>query len=58
MRVPRALSTINSIPNPQWLTGNFAGAQYWDATTQSLGALTIYDPLSPLTMASWMLMAR
>ena len=46
---PSSSPTINSIPNPQWLTGNFAGAQYWDATTQSLMPLTIYDPLSPLT---------
>jgi Carboxypeptidase regulatory-like domain/TonB dependent receptor len=46
---PSTTPTINSIPNPQWLTGNFAGAQYWDSTTQSLMPLTIYDPLSPLT---------
>ena len=45
---PSTSPTINSIPNPQWLTGNFAGATYWDSTTNSLMPLTIYDPLSPL----------
>ncbi len=47
--LPSTSASINSIPNPQWLTGNFAGAQYFDSTTQTLMPLIIYDPLSPLT---------
>ncbi len=46
---PQPNPTISSVPNPQWLTGNFQGAQYFDNTTHSLMPLTIYDPLSPLT---------
>ncbi len=46
---PATSASVNSIPNPQWLTGNFAGAQYYGTpTTQSLMPLVIYDPLSPL----------
>jgi len=46
---PGSSPTISSLPNPAWLTGNFAGATYWDTTTNSSMPLTIYDPLSPLT---------
>ncbi len=46
---PSSTPTINSVPNPAWLTGNFAGAQYFNTVTQKLAPLTIYDPLSPLT---------
>ncbi len=45
---PGTSPAIASVPNPQWLTGNFAGATYFDSVTQSLMPLTIYDPLSPL----------
>jgi len=37
-----------SIPNPDWLTGDFSTATYWNSTTNSLQPLTIYDPLTPL----------
>lgn len=37
-----------SLPNPQWLTGNFNGATYWSSKTNSLQPLIIYDPLTPL----------
>ncbi len=46
--LPSTSASISSIPNPQWLTGNFAGAQYFDAQTQTLMPLIIYDPLTPL----------
>ena len=46
--LPNTGANISSIPNPQWLTGNFAGAQYYNQTTHSLQPLIIYDPLSPL----------
>jgi Carboxypeptidase regulatory-like domain len=37
-----------SIPNPDWVNGDFSSAQYWNSTTQSLQPLGIYDPLTPL----------
>jgi hypothetical protein len=37
-----------SVPNPDWVTGDFSTATYWNSTTQSLQPLTIYDPLTPL----------
>ncbi len=61
--LPSTSASINSIPNPQWLMGNFAGAQF-EYTAQSpnsatnpcgvgvvqcLQPLIIYDPNSPLT---------
>jgi hypothetical protein len=46
---PGSSSVPWSLPNPAWLTGNFAGATYYDATTKSLMPLTIYDPYSPQT---------
>ncbi len=46
--LPNTGASIYSIPNPQWLTGNFSGAQYYDQTTHSLMPLIIYDPLTPL----------
>ncbi len=46
--LPNTGGNYDSIPNPQWLTGNFAGAQYYDTVTNSLQPLIIYDPLSPL----------
>ncbi len=45
---PSTSATINSLPNPAWLTGNFQGAQYYDSTTQTLMPDIIYDPLTPL----------
>ena len=47
-KLPNTGASIFSIPNPQWLTGNFSGAQYYDQTTHSLMPLVIYDPLTPL----------
>ena len=46
---PSSTPTINSLPNPAWLTGNFQGAQFYDSVTQTLMPDIIYDPLSPLT---------
>ena len=53
--LPNNSFTALSLPNPDWLTGNFgptasnpAGAQFWDSTTGSLQPLIIYDPLTPL----------
>lgn len=46
--IPNTTPTISSVPNPQWLTGNFQGAQYYNSVTQTLMPLIIYDPLSPL----------
>jgi len=46
--LPGSGGNFDSIPNPQWLTGNFAGAQYFDNTTKTLMPLIIYDPLTPL----------
>ena len=46
--LPSTGGNFDSIPNPQWLTGNFAGAQYYNPTTRTLMPLIIYDPLSPL----------
>ena len=45
---PGSSPTISSVPNPAWLTGNFAGATYFDNTTHTIMPLIIYDPLSPL----------
>ena len=59
--LPSTSASINSVPNPQWLTGNFTGAQFLytyqnsgvnpcgNGTTQCLQPLVIYDPNSPLT---------
>jgi len=49
--LPNPGLNVQSIPNPQWLTGNFSGAQYWNTATNSLQPLIIYDSLSPLTTA-------
>ena len=46
--LPNTGASIYSIPNPQWLTGNFAGAQFYNNVTKTLQPLIIYDPLSPL----------
>src|ERR1035437_3840267 len=43
--LPDSGITTSSIPNPQWVTGNFSGAQYYNTTTASLQPLIIYDPL-------------
>lgn len=45
---PGSSPTISSIPNPQWLSGNFQGATYYDNTAHAIKPLIIYDPLSPL----------
>lgn len=46
--LPNPSYNMYSLPNPQWLTGNFQGATYWNTATNSLQPLTIYDPLTPL----------
>ncbi|HEV2646831.1 MAG TPA: TonB-dependent receptor [Acidobacteriaceae bacterium] len=46
--LPNTGASINSVPNPAWTTGNFAGATYYNTTTKSLMPLIIYDPFSPL----------
>ena len=46
--LPDNYQTFTDIPNPAWLTGNFAGAQFYDSTTQSLQPLIIYDVTTPL----------
>lgn len=46
---PNSSYSFYSLPNPQWLTGDFSGATYWSTTNNSLQPLTIYDPLTPLT---------
>ena len=53
--LPNNAFTVYSLPNPDWLKGNFGptasspnGAQFWDSTTSSLQPLIIYDPLTPL----------
>ncbi len=43
--LPDSGITTTSIPDPNWVTGNFAGAQYYNTTTKSLQPLIIYDPL-------------
>ncbi len=45
---PGSSPTISSLPNAAWLTGNFAGATYYNGTTHAITPLTIYDPLSAL----------
>ena len=46
--LPDNYQTFTDIPNPAWLTGNFAGAQFYDQTTNSLQPLIIYDVTTPL----------
>lgn len=46
--LPNASYSVFSLPNPQWLTGNFSGATYWNSVTNSLKPLIVYDSLSPL----------
>lgn len=43
-----------SVPNPDWLTGDFSTAQYWNTALNNgnggLAPLNIYDPLSTPTL--------
>jgi Carboxypeptidase regulatory-like domain len=39
-------TTLDSVPDPAWLKGDFSKLTYYDATTQSQQPLTIYDPLT------------
>jgi hypothetical protein len=50
--LPNTGASINSIPNPAWTTGNFAGATYYDNVTGTTNPLIIYDPLTPLVMVT------
>jgi hypothetical protein len=49
--LPSTGGNFNSIPDPQWLTGNFSNAQYYNTSTHALAPLIIYDPLAPLVTA-------
>jgi len=46
--LPNPSANTYSIPNSDWVTGDFSTAEYWNSTTNSLQPLTIYDPLTPL----------
>jgi len=46
--LPNPSYNVYSMPNPDWLTGDFSTATYWNTTTNSLEPLTIYDPTKPL----------
>ncbi len=46
--LPNPSGNTFSLPNPAWLTGDFSTATYYNAGTNSLQPLIIYDPLSPL----------
>lgn len=46
--LPNPSYNVYSLPNSEWLTGDFSTAKYWNTTTNSLQSLTIYDPLTPL----------
>ena len=46
--LPNPSYNTYSFPNPDWITGDFSTATYWNNVTNSLQPLTIYDPLTPL----------
>ena len=46
--LPSTGGNFDSIPDPQWTTGNFSNAQYYNTSTHALAPLIIYDPLTPL----------
>jgi len=37
---------LDTIPEPQWLTGNFSDLSYYDKSTGTRQPITIYDPMS------------
>jgi hypothetical protein len=37
---------LDTVPEPQWLTGDFSDLQYYDATTGSMQPIILYDPLT------------
>ena len=39
-------TVTDSVPSPQWLTGDFSNDQYFNGSTKSLAPITIYDPLT------------
>jgi len=39
-------AAVSSVPQPEWLTGDFSKTTYFDGATQSYKPLTIYDPLT------------
>jgi hypothetical protein len=39
-------TTLDTVPDPAWLKGDFSKLTYYDATTGSQQPLTIYDPLT------------
>jgi hypothetical protein len=39
-------TTLDTVPDPAWLKGDFSKLTYYDATTQSQKPLIIYDPLT------------
>lgn len=39
-------TVLDTVPEPQWLTGDFSDLQYYDATTGSMQPMILYDPLT------------
>lgn len=37
---------LDTVPEPQWLTGDFSDLQYYDAPSNSMKPITLYDPLT------------
>jgi len=46
--LPSTSATVNSLPDPAWLKGDFSNATYFNSTSGKLEPLIIYDPLTPL----------
>ena len=49
--LPSTGANYYSLPDPQWLMGNFSNAQYYNTTTHALAPDIVYDPLIPLYSA-------
>jgi hypothetical protein len=39
-------TVTDSVPSPQWATGDFSNLVYWNGSTQSYQPITLYDPLN------------
>lgn len=39
-------TVLDTVPEPQWLKGDFSDLQYFDRTTNSLQPIILYDPLT------------
>ena len=44
-------TVTDSVPDPSWITGNFANDAYYNGATKSYDPITIYDPLT-VTLAA------